>query len=399
MPGVPVDVMVPRMPEGVPSPWSWIENDASMDVRLAMVDHDRFTQVFFAASEWQPDLAALDLAVKDVALGNLDLEDTELEFRFGEVMRLESPVLGSVLVLNYQVRDRFLERDLFGHSVLFAIEGHGVWMGAVSSVDLTVAEMGVADVTGMLKIDDPPLPVEELRYGTVHAESGYTLDLPAGWRALTTNEAQALDRTRLAGEGPFNSKLAKLYLIDVKRDEGVAECHASVGDALEILAPEKSPRAIENFRAYARARLRGGKVRVITGTEDTVTQVATEVPLTIQQEGEVRWVSLGDREAYLWQVSGDALGDPLIASVFYTTYADVGLLCTAWAEPGDEARLTTFEGVVQGIRIDDSAQHPMAMTLKGRYTRWWFSAHPLLQLYWIPVPLLLIAGWLVVRED
>ena len=399
VPGVPVDVLVPRMPDGVLSPWTWVENDASMDVRLAMVDHHRFTQVHFGASEWQPDLGALDLTTEDIALGNLDLEDTELEFRFGEVKRLEHDALGTVLVFNYQVRDNFLERDLFGHSLLFAVEGHGVWMGAVSSVDLTVAEMVVEEVIGMVKIHEPALPPEELRYGTVHADAGYTLDLPAGWRALTDKEAQALDRTRLAGEGPFNSKLAKLYLIDVKRDEGVAECHASVGDALEVLAPEKSARAIENFQIYARARLRGGKVRVVTGTEDTVTQVITEVPITLEQEQEVRWVSLGDREAYLWQVSGDALGDPLMASVFYTTYADVGLLCTAWSDPGDEARLTTFEGVIQGIRIDESESHPMAMTLKGRYTRWWFSAHPLLQLYWFPVPLFLIAGWLVIRED
>ena len=87
------------------------------------------------------------------------------------------------------------------------------------------------------------------------------------------------------------------------------------------------------------------------------------------------------------------------ASVFYTTYSDVGLLCRAWADPGDEARLTTFEGVVEGLEVVDGEQHPMALTLKGRYTRWWPTSNPLFQLYWFPVPLLLVAGWLVLRED
>jgi hypothetical protein len=399
VPGVPIDVVIPRLPEGHISPWTWVENDASMDVRLGMVEHHRFTQVWFSATEWQPDVAAIQLDPEGLFLGSLDQDDDEMDFRFGETRLIEHDELGEVLVFNFQARDNFLERDLFGHALFFAIEGHGVWVGAVSSVDLTVAEMVTEDVLSYLKLHEPALPKEELRYGSVHADAGYSVELPTGWRALTDKEAQRLDRTRLAGEGPFNSKLAKLYIIDVERDEAVAQCQATTGDALEVIEPGKSPRAVENFQTYAKVALRGGKVRVVTGTEETVTQVVTEMPIELKSSEDIRWVSLGDREAYMWSVEGVAFDDPFSASVFYTTYADVGLACTAWADPSEKARLQTFEGVVEKLVVDEGEKHPMAMTLKGRYTRWWFSANPLLQLYWFPVPLFLIAGWLVVRED
>ena len=399
VPGVPVDVMVPRMPPEVISPWTWLENDASMDVRLGMVDHHRFTQVAFAATEWQPDIEARQIDTDTLMFGGLDREDTELDFRIGEPQIIQHPELGPVMIHNAQIRDNFLERDLFAHSLHFAVEGHGIQVVSISSADLTVAEMVMTDVVSFLTIHDQPLEQDALRYGTVQADAGYSIELPNGWRALTDKEAQRLDRTRLAGEGPFNSKLAKLYVIDVERDQHVGACHASTGDALEVLDPAKSTKAVENFTTYAKVALRGGKVRVITGTEETVTQAVTELPIEVKSSKDVRWVNLGDREAYIWEVQGEAFDEPVSATVFYTTYADVGLLCTAWADEGDEARLHTFEGVVEKLKVTEGEKHPMALTLKGRYTRWWFSANPLLQLYWFPVPLFLIAGWLVVRED
>ena len=89
----------------------------------------------------------------------------------------------------------------------------------------------------------------------------------------------------------------------------------------------------------------------------------------------------------------------MAASLFYTAWDDVGLLCRAIAPTDETAVLGTFESMVRQIEILDSDLHPMPLSMKARYIRWWPTAHPLLQLYWIPIPLLLMAGWLVLRDD
>ena len=58
-----------------------------------------------------------------------------------------------------------------------------------------------------------------------------------------------------------------------------------------------------------------------------------------------------------------------------------------------------FQDAGRQIEILDSELHPMPLSMKARYVRWWPTAHPLLQLYWIPIPLLLMAGWLVLPDD
>ena len=69
--------------------------------------------------------------------------------------------------------------------------------------------------------------------------------------------------------------------------------------------------------------------------------------------------------------------------------------------PGEvhEATLETFKLTVAGIEITEGEAHPLPLSMKARYVRWWPFAHPLLQLYWLPFPLLLLAGWLVMRDD
>jgi hypothetical protein len=39
------------------------------------------------------------------------------------------------------------------------------------------------------------------------------------------------------------------------------------------------------------------------------------------------------------------------------------------------------------------------MSLRGRYVRWWPTTTPWLQLYWAPLPLILVAAWLILKDE
>ena len=85
--------------------------------------------------------------------------------------------------------------------------------------------------------------------------------------------------------------------------------------------------------------------------------------------------------------------------MLYTAYADVPLTCLAIAKEGES--LESFEKAVRGLTIaldENGEPYPMPLSLQARYTRWWPTGNPFLQLYWLPVPLMLIAGYLVLKD-
>jgi hypothetical protein len=57
-----------------------------------------------------------------------------------------------------------------------------------------------------------------------------------------------------------------------------------------------------------------------------------------------------------------------------------------------------FENAVRTIAITDSAEHPMVLSFMSSYRRWWPYAHPALQLYWLVLPLFLLALVPMVRD-
>ena len=251
----------------------------------------------------------------------------------------------------------------------------------------------------LLDVTSSAIPPTELPTGHIEAPAGYSLELPPGWRALTPMEARSQSTQRIAGEGPFSGQFADLLVIDTSFLEGgVFACEAMADAALEVLDPAKSPRAGENFVTYARVMLEGGRVRIQTGIEEVFVDGLSELPIQPKDEGKLEFIPLPTREAYLWRVEGTLFEEPVSASFFYTTWDDIGLTCLAVAEEGEEGRLGTFEQVVKGLSVIEGELHPSPMSMRSRYVRWWPWSHPALQLYWLPLPLLLLGGVLLFKD-
>lgn len=395
VPGVELEVHIPDAPEGEVQPWQWTVNDATMDTRLGMANREAYTYLRFGATDYQPDLEKLgDEIIEQL----LPMDDEELEITPGELLRFEHEKLGDVLVLNAHIWDNWMERDLWSQTVVFNVEGAAILLTSQSSDTLVQADLILNDTIEMLQVVEPAIPESELPYGTQVTEAGYTVDLPLGWRALTA--AEAPDAVRIAGDGPFSSNLSQLFVVDpAALSQPIFECVANPGSPLEILAPAKSEAAVENFKTAMRVQLKGGKYRLESAGDEVFIDADTSIPLYTTEEGEVEFLSLGARDAYRWRVKGQVFEEPVAASVFYTAYADIGLVCTSVVEEGDEAILGTFDAAMDKLRVTDDAAHAMPLSLSSKYKRWWPLSNPFLQLYWLPVPLFLIAGWLVVRDD
>ena len=395
VPGLELEIHIPEDVDGYQQ-WGWTVNDATMDTRVGMRNVERFTDVVFMATNYQPDLERVG---DDIVETILPMDDEDLEITAGELQRFEHEDFGEVLYVNAHVWDSWLERDLWAQTVMFNVRGGAVIVRATSSDTLERADGVLLDVLGMLAILEPPTPEEDLPYGRYDAEAGYSFEIPTGLRALTEHEV--LETKRIAGDGPFAGLIANLTVVDPGQPfrHPVFDCEAVAGAPLEVLDPGKSPEAVDNFKTAMRVVLKGGKYRLVSSGDEQFIDMDTTVPLYTEAEDEVRFISLAHREAYLWRVKGTVFEEPVHASVFYTAYDDVGLLCKALAEDGDEAILGTFEQTMTNVEIRDGELHPMPMSLASKYKRWWPWSSPLLQIYWLPVPLFLIAGWLVVRDD
>ncbi|MCP4810295.1 MAG: hypothetical protein GY913_23775 [Proteobacteria bacterium] len=396
VPGVELEVRVPAPPDetGV-QPWQWTINDTTMDTRLGMANREAYTYLRFGATDYQPDLTKLgDEIIEQL----LPMDDEELEISPGELQRFEHEALGDVIVLNAHIWDSWMERDLWSQTIVFNVEGSAIMLTSQSSDTLVQADVILGEVIDMLSVVEPPIAEDDLPYGVLDTPAGYTIELPMGWRALTEDEAP--DSTRIAGDGPFAGNLSQIFVVDpASLSKPVFECVANAGSPLEVLAPAKSTEAIENFKTAMRVQLKGGKYRLESAGDEIFIDADTSIPLYTTTEGEVEFLPLGERDAYRWRVEGTVFEEPVAASVFYTAYSDIGLVCTSVVEQGDEALLGTFDSSVDKLRITDDAAHVMPLSLASKYKRWWPMSNPLLQLYWLPVPLFLIAGWLVVRDD
>lgn len=401
VPGLGLEVTIPEVPEdasGVKpeNPWGHTLGDASMEVRLGLRNTELYTDVTFSGTSWQPELDQ----IKDLPELVLPSDDDDLGITVTDTRVEEWPVVGEVHLVSADVRDTWMEQDLWTRVAVFPVKGAGVRVSATSSESPERADEVLKMVlTEMLTVNEPPVPVAELPKGKIDLEAGYGLTLPAGWRALTVDETRKLDSARVGGETEYSGAMAKLFVVDTAAlTEDVFRCMVDSTGTLEILAPEKSPRAVDNFKAYARVHLKGGRYRLLNGVEEAFIDVFSDIPVVPSEEGPVEHVTLGEREGYLWKVKGEVYGEPVSAAVFYTAYGPLGLTCIAVADEGEEARINTFAQTMQSVHVLSPEAYPMPLSVRARYIRWWPSTNPFFQLYWLPLPLFLIAGWLVVKD-
>lgn len=405
IPGLPVDIVVPQTEPGVEPRWKWTANDSTSEVRLGMRASEAYSNVRFRATNFQPDVGRLDGESLSDELGLVDQPESDLDLTLGEWALVEHPELGPMQVLNFHAWDGFLERDLYYHVFLYAVEGHAVIGSVESSESLERAHEVAGEIIAMTDIAKPAFdPAEMGLTGTITAPAGYSITLPDGMRTLSEEELNLVSGGRLGGEGPFNGKRARLSVIRTDRlyDNLAFRCRAESGSPLEVLDPEKSPKTAENFRSWAKAVFSAGQAKVTSAGEDTTFDFSDDYARSLYTDSQEdpEFLQLDDgHDAYLWKVTGDVYAEPHQGSMLYTAYADVALTCMAIAEVGES--LEAFEKAAKGVTIaldENGEPYAMHLSLQARYTRWWPTGNPFLQLYWLPVPLMLIAGYLVLKD-
>lgn len=405
IPGLPVDIVVPQTEPGLESRWKWTANDSTSEVRLGMRASEAYSNVRFRATNFQPDVTRLGGEKLSLELGLVDQPEADLDLTLGEWQAVEHPELGPMQVLNFHAWDGFLERDLYYHVFVYAVEGHAVIASVESSESLERAHQVAGEIIAMTSVAKPPFdPAEMGLTGTIDADAGYSITLPDGMRALSEEELNLVSGGRLGGEGPFSGKRARLRIIRTDRlyDNLAFRCRAEAGSPLEVLDPKKSPKTAENFRSWAKAVFSAGQAKVTSAGEDTTFDFSDDYARSLhtQSNDDPEFLQLEDgRDAYLWKVTGDVYAEPHQGSMLYTAYSDVALTCMAIAEEGES--LEPFEQAARGLKIaldENGEPYPMHLSLQARYTRWWPTGNPFLQLYWLPVPLMLIAGYLVLKD-
>jgi hypothetical protein len=405
IPGLPVDLVVPQTEPGVEPRWKWTANDSTSEIRLGMRASEAYSNVRFRATNFQPDVTLLEGEILTEELALKDQPEADLDLTLGEWQPVQHPDLGPMQVLNFHAWDGFLERDLYYHVFLYAVEGHAVIGSVESSESLERAQEVAGEIIGMTNVVKAPFDPADLGLtGTIEAEAGYSITLPQGMRALSEEELNLVSGGRLGGDGPLNGKRARLNIIRTDRlyDNLAFRCRAEAGSPLEVLDPEKSAQTTENFRAWAKAVFSAGQAKVTSAGEDTTFDFSDGYARALHTEStnDPEFLELDDgRDAYLWKVTGDVYAVPHQGQMLYTAYADVALTCMAIAEEGES--LKSFEQAVRGLTIaldENGEPYPMPLSLQARYTRWWPTGNPFLQLYWLPVPLMLIAGYLVLKD-
>jgi hypothetical protein len=399
VPGTDLMIHLPESDPDLPPPWSYRTMDVSSEVKVGMRNIEAFTDIRLSTTSYQPEVAA----VSEDLLAWLESEDEAdpyEEYSIGELVAEEHEKLGPLLRVPFEVADTHLEQTFYREMVFFGIEGAGVVVTAISSDSAERANTVLSEVVEMMDPMKPALADEDLPTGKVQTPSGFSVELPVGWRALTDGERDQREMALIKGTSDYAGEPASFFVVDTQYlNKTPFFCRVNDAASLHVLDPNKSSAAVENFKTYGRVFLKGGQFRLTEGGDSLVGDSLPEKPLDIQAEDDVEFFALADRDAYLWRVSGAVFDEPVSASLFFTTYDDLGLTCVAHASEGDEAILGTFEGVMRGLEILDGENHPMALSMGARYTRWWPFSNPLMQLYFFPIPLLAFGAWFVYKSD
>lgn len=377
--------------------WVWNTEPGSGSVRMEPVGSRTATvTVTMHTGGFQADLSSLDRSWRD---GSRSGEIDSLVGPEGTVERLDHPTLGPTVYLT--------GRSPAGRAVQRAYVETGEGYLVVSALDVAGSALPpelVQEVLGMVRLQHPRVPREQLPYGKVAPDGVYELTLPEGWRAATDAEMDRMGGDRLV-KGPLQGKRMHRVFFDPARpgpahEQSAFACTVNLAarNPLEIVDPVEFPLQGRSFRARTRSLLRFTSYRV--GSGDDSTKVDWKRPSNMpvlhvppEATGELSVVKLADRRAYLWKVFAAWNDTPMQVATLYTSFGDHELDCYAWTPETQPDTVHAFLLAVPTVRIVEGDTYPMKMSIHTRYREAWPFRHPLLQAWWLPIPLALVALW------
>ena len=431
---IPITLSLPRDEQGAIG-WQWaLMPEPDVDISLSRYEPSPALFSLGWNEDFQPDLERFDLAIFDDAFfSELTHLDDDESVSLGEITvrrELVEP-LGQAIIVEFDSIQTFeaLEEGteppppltLNNRVMYFEVEAGLAFISGLVPAPApeeapeplaegeepapTELDIAFADVLSTVNIVKPALEDDKLPYGHYVSDGGYEFDLPEGWRGLTGREMSIISTSRIA-EGPYEGYRALQVFTDPsnldREQKFTCGIYSTGSRPVEVLDPAKSSQHATNYRIQARVLLKGGSFKITSGgTGETVKgEIGAMAPVEIDPDatGRLETISLSDREAYLWHVNGMQNGEAVSVATYYTAYDNLGLNCFVIAPEGSEDTLKIFEDAVRTLAVTDPTAHPMVLSFMSSYRRWWPYAHPALQLYWLVVPLFLLALVPMVRD-
>ena len=400
---LPVGFQMPTT-DGKP-PFEWVRGESPEPVLLLnRADQPLPGFAVYAWGAFQPDLTDADPAT---AVLDAVLEEAPPEFMEGTLTLTHAvhDKVGPMLRGTATVLPKGAPRELELQLALFAVEGRGAAIAGYSLAetgDLTATMDELLSTAVLLKA---PVGSDARGGGTVQVAAGYSLPLPDGWRPLTETEMKPLTGAKLEG-GPYDGVKANQIFVDPRDISGQSTfaCMAdsSADHPTEVLPPARAPVLAKNFRTRSLALITGTSITSASGEKVPRSRVDLwgGPAVRVEEPGDapVELISLGDRDGWTWETQGELRGQKVQIRTFYTAWDNVALECFAIAYDTAPGVLPAFETAMAGLRVTDGEAHPMWMPLTSKYKRWWPYDHPALQLYWAPIPLILLGLWLALRD-
>lgn len=431
---IPITLKLPRDEQGGIG-WQWaLMPEPDVDISLSRYEPVPALFALGWTEDFQPDLERFDLEVLSPEFFSelTHLDDSE-GVTLGEITarREEVAPLGTTLIIEFDSTQAFEAQAegeepppplaLKNRVMYFEVEaGFAFISGLIPTPEVDEDEAppaegeepapspldeAFAEVLSTVNIVKPALTDEVLPGGDYTSENGYTLTLPEHWRGLTAREMSIISTSRIS-EGPYEGYRALQVFLDPADLDGQQKftcgVYSTESRPVEVLDPAKSSQHAENYRTQARVLLKGGSFKISSGgTGETVkAEIGATAPVEIDPDatGRLEVIDLGDRDAYLWHINGMQSGKQVQAATYYTAYDNLGLNCFVIAGEGEEHLLTAFEDSVRSLKVIAPEAHPMVLSFMSSYRRWWPYAHPALQLYWLIVPLFLLAMVPMLRD-
>lgn len=396
-----------------PPPWAIVsESDLALQPEglqlVAMFDmvQREFQPTFDEARAQQVGQALAQAYVDDVYAGPQLGETTWDRIEF-----VKHPGLGPHLRAHASIE--LPEREDVGGQLVVSLYPVRYGLNAVVVVGVATPEeidLAAQRLADMITFYDGPMAWKDLPTGTVQDAAGYSITLPDGFRGMADRERTALRGEPVGGNSGYGGALSTQWYFDpgsVGAHQGFG-CVAFSGSTLEIVDPSKAPRLADNFRLASRLMLKGGTYTVdggkpIRGRSADMLD-GRSIVVEPDARGELKTMSIGDRPAYLWQVQGKRVSasgeeEPVQVATFYTAYSDVNLHCQVAAPATNPELVDQFIQSVGTVTITNGAEYPLHQGLMAQYKEWWPYTNPAMQLYWLPIPIILFAGWLANRGD
>jgi len=422
VPDLPLEITLPD-PETGPPPWvniAQVEDDM-----LLSIDHkeDNSTIWFGYTASLQPDL---DKAQPDgLTAGQLEVlsflgfkPPTEVQSSAAEntTFGLTWVSLGTVTLDDPNLDNPNLDDPNLEEPVPYALQGVIIpaESGYVQVLGLSSTPGVIAGhidtLLGWTTLKRPPVAADKLVTGKLEHPSGYTIDIPDGWRALTDDEVATFAPLRVGGDGPHGSVRSHAVFVDTTDFSGRSHFTCSTlsypENPPEVVDEAKSPPHGSRYRTFTRLRLRGGKYKNASGAEMELPRIedltaATSIKIEAEALGTLSVVDLGDREGYFWRTQGTRADTPVEVATFATAWDDLGLDCVMAEAPNDGSveDLDIFARSIITVRVVDGANHPHKLGVRGKYRKVWPWTHPLLQVWVFGGVLLLIGIVLAFRGD